>query len=698
MRSKMGALIVMGGLITNTAKVATQRPAKKPIPGKDAIPDPTQKPGVKAIDDETLDPKGPSKPNKKKMGKMKPPSVKESQFKDDPIAPGPQAPAAGMGPSAWNPSRNRAYINNKARVGTALRHFTINLDAPKVRYENFEGKQHMIVPMVMITKGVHNGSGGPLYYPEEELAKTPEVWNAKPVVVYHPEINGQGVSACDPDIMQARKIGTIFNTVWDGTKLKAEAYLDPDRVKAIDNRIMEKLEKKEMVELSTGLFTDNIAKEGEWNGKDYVAVATNYRPDHLAILPDQKGACSIEDGAGLLRTNALSHDDIRDQLHTQLRGKATKGAYPYVHAVYDKSFVYHDDQPNGGKLMHQGYKKTDSGVDLVGDPQEVNRVTEYRDLKGKVVGNKFDEDTDMDDLDTDDPEVEDAEALSEHDFEQKAVKIKATKDNEATRTPAQVLGFNKMSRFKKLVGKLKGKVDDPAAVAATIGRKKYGDKKFAEMSKKGKKAATNAQASGQDTIRTNQEDANVNKAQLIAALIANGSWTEEDKPILEKMQIEKLQLLKELDEDSDEPEEEGNKTSPKAGKKKKSATTNEEQDPPRPVTVEDYINNAPSQIRDLLNSGIKLQDRTKTALIKTIMANKQNSFEEKWLGTKDLDFLQAIARLAAPTENNQPSMLQPNFSGMGDGFTANASLDASGGPITNEEPLSLPDFAFGPKK
>ena len=36
-------------------------------------------------------------------------------------------------------------------------------------------------------------------------------------------------------------------------------------------------------------------------------------------------------------------------------------------------------------------------------------------------------------------------------------------------------------RFKKLVAKLKGKVENPAAVAASIGRKKYGATKMSKM-------------------------------------------------------------------------------------------------------------------------------------------------------------------------------------------------------------------------
>lgn len=44
------------------------------------------------------------------------------------------------------------------------------------------------------------------------------------------------------------------------------------------------------------------------------------------------------------------------------------------------------------------------------------------------------------------------------------------------------------ARFKALESKLAGEkgVTDPAALAASIGRKKYGKKRFAALSKKGK--------------------------------------------------------------------------------------------------------------------------------------------------------------------------------------------------------------------
>jgi hypothetical protein len=147
-----------------------------------------------------------------------------------------------------------------------------------VRHAELEGRDHLVVPMVMLTEGVHPGSSGPLFYPGSELAKVPAVWNTKPVVVYHPEENGVGVSACDPAVLNNRKVGVIMNTEYVDGKLKAEAWIEASRVEKIDNRIMESLEADVMMELSTGLFTDNEDVEGEFEGTAYTAIARNYLP------------------------------------------------------------------------------------------------------------------------------------------------------------------------------------------------------------------------------------------------------------------------------------------------------------------------------------------------------------------------------------------------------------------------------------
>ncbi len=278
-----------------------------------------------------------------------------------------------------------------------------------VRNEILEGRDYLVVPMIMIVEGVLNGTNGPLYYPAEELAKVPSVWNMKPVVVYHPTMNGKALSACDPDVIEKYKVGMIMNTIFDGKRLKAEAWLEPDRLAKVDQRVQNALDTGEMSEVSTGLHTENEAVEGSFGGVSYGAIARNLRPDHLAILPDQIGACSISDGAGLLRTNSVeqrsemnrilnklginaeqSHEEIRKALYIASALLHSDDEDFWIDVVYYDSFIYERD----GKLFQQIYKMVDENAKLEGVPFEVEREVTYE--KVKLVGNRKKGDIEMD--------------------------------------------------------------------------------------------------------------------------------------------------------------------------------------------------------------------------------------------------------------------------------------------------------------
>lgn len=261
-----------------------------------------------------------------------------------------------------------------------------------IRREKLIGKDYIVAPMVMLTEGVHQGSNGPLYYPAEELAKLPAVWNHKPAVIYHPKEKGVPVSACIPTMLEKHAVGIVLNTEWDAekSKLRAEAWIDEARIKQVDMRVYKALMNNEIMEVSTGLFTENTAVDGEWNGEKYVAIARNYRPDHLAILPDQTGACSVADGAGLMQVNSqetwnkfssvIGELVVNEQSHEQLRGQLCRvieddfGYAAYVEEVYDDYLVY----VIGGKYYRVNYSMDGETAKLSGQPTKVERVVDYQ--------------------------------------------------------------------------------------------------------------------------------------------------------------------------------------------------------------------------------------------------------------------------------------------------------------------------------
>lgn len=194
---------------------------------------------------------------------------------------------------------------------TAFEFLTANFSVGgKTRRVTFNGRNYIVAPMTLLKQGVLKGNKGPLYYPNEEITKNYHAWNNMPIVVNHPEdANGNALSARSPAILEQYQIGFVFNTRFEG-KLIAEGWFDIEKTKQVDPRIMAAIEAGKPMELSTGLFTQNQEQQGDYNGKEYVGVARNYVPDHLAILPDQPGACSIKDGCGL-NINAENEEEVR---------------------------------------------------------------------------------------------------------------------------------------------------------------------------------------------------------------------------------------------------------------------------------------------------------------------------------------------------------------------------------------------------
>lgn len=182
----------------------------------------------------------------------------------------------------------------------------------KARRVTRNGREYVVVPMTSVVPGVLNGSKGPLYYPPDETARDVKQWDDTPIVVYHPtdKATGKPLSASHPGVLEESGIGFLRNSRYVDS-LKHDGWFDVQKTEAYDRKlvaegkpaILPHLLSGKAIELSTGLFTDNVQSPPDYKdhkGNPYSGmIARNYRRDHLAVLPDQRGACSLNDGCGV---------------------------------------------------------------------------------------------------------------------------------------------------------------------------------------------------------------------------------------------------------------------------------------------------------------------------------------------------------------------------------------------------------------
>lgn len=488
----------------------------------------------------------------------------------------------------------KLILNMAAPTVNVFQSLTFNLKATaKPRHEELEGRDHLVVPCIMAKVGVLPGSGGPLFYPAEELSRSVPAWNMKPVTVYHPtDSTGKGISAATLEVINKRKVGILLNTRFEDDALKTEVWLDVEKAKVVDNRVLEFIEESKVMEVSIGLFTDNVGDEGEFKGTKFNATATNYRPDHLALLPDQIGACSVADGAGLLRNaaqantaeallaqrhvlefNELSHNEIWRKLNDLVRpgtSLVNPSSDVWVDEVFESFFIYR----KGDRLFHQDYKVKKGEVSLEGTATEVERVIRFKTMDGKFIGN------------------------------------------------------------------------------------------------------------------FNEKGTEMNKEQMVAELIKNGKAEEADKEHLMKLSEKTLQGMLQKEEAPKTNQEPPKVEAPKVEVKTEEVKTNADPKQEQPVTVEQYIAQAPAGIRDMLNTGLMVHNAKKAEMVAKIKANKGNRFTDAQLEAKELGELQAILDLvaaAAPVQNKVPGA--PAFLGLGEPAPTDNKVEA----------LPLPSIDFGKK-
>lgn len=174
------------------------------------------------------------------------------------------------------------------------------------RTETRNGKEYLVSPIIILREGVLNGR----LVPGEEIQRFADGWNGRPVPVRHPKRGDDYVSANSLDILDEVVIGNIFNAKYDDGALKGDIWIDVMRAKAMGEElanIVLNLQQNKPYEVSSGYWAEDEEVSGEWNGIQYNMVSRKLVPDHVAILPDEEGACSWSNGCGTPRVN---HQEI----------------------------------------------------------------------------------------------------------------------------------------------------------------------------------------------------------------------------------------------------------------------------------------------------------------------------------------------------------------------------------------------------
>ena len=278
---------------------------------------------------------------------------------------------------------------------------------------------HYVVPVVMMVEGVHNGSGGRTYHSSQELSNSVELWQNVPVTIHHPVIGDEFVSVHEDGIKEQYVVGYVSEAVMKDNKLTATLKLNCERLNEVSPEIVQDIQNGHIMEVSIGVFTDTEEKEGEWNGETYERIAHNHRPDHLALLPGEVGACSVKDGCGLrvnnkkeggtnvdvvtVNSEMLKHlnkegfavvpitinqegfSAIMNRIYGMLNSMDTQGVYYYLEEAYDGYLIYNKRTEDGkSELYKQSYQtNADGTMELTGEPVKVMRKIEYIQVNNK---------------------------------------------------------------------------------------------------------------------------------------------------------------------------------------------------------------------------------------------------------------------------------------------------------------------------
>lgn len=296
---------------------------------------------------------------------------------------------------------------------------SLAINASNISTTTIDGADHYVIRGVVpiVDDIVMNGG----LYPAEEINNSYQSMEGKLMPLSHPKVDGNYVSANDPRAVNKYHAGAWAQNVSKaGDKVVMDVYVNKAvaESKPDGKRLIERLDGMiantniDPIHVSTGLLTNKEVKAGKSKNKKHSWIARNMRFDHIAILLDEPGAGTPEEGVGMFvnadgeqsnvenasiieaanstsdnlidkvkfffsNASQMSFDDIYQALRLAI--KTDGDTWRYIVSVYPDHFIYEENgKGSASKLFDQKYLMADGAATLVGNPVEVVRKpTEY---------------------------------------------------------------------------------------------------------------------------------------------------------------------------------------------------------------------------------------------------------------------------------------------------------------------------------
>lgn len=274
-------------------------------------------------------------------------------------------------------------MSKEARVN-----MRVSVNHATIRYETHNGREHMVIPSFTLPDGVVMNGG---MYPHDEIEKSYKSLEGTLAPLSHPQVDGDYVAANQAEAINAHHIGAWNRNVKRvGNRVALEKWVDIEFAKTTEGgrQLIEAVNNGSPIHTSTGIF---LNREMTPNADGYGWIARDMTFDHDAILLNEVGAATPEDGVGMMVNKTLVINSVVPTVNDDEALKDSYGdklsllsaavserfgspdAYAYVEDFDDEGLVF--TTPQGQYRI--SYHMEDGNPILTGDQKEVTRKTEY---------------------------------------------------------------------------------------------------------------------------------------------------------------------------------------------------------------------------------------------------------------------------------------------------------------------------------